>query len=62
MNEDLRQIRINHAFVLHASIEDIEKILKFIQSDTDTRIVYERHSGNHLRIIEEKPGGAADDR
>lgn len=62
--ENLKDIRIYHAFVLHGSIGDVEHILEFIRSQTSSRVVFERHSGNYLRIVEERPynplGGSHD--
>jgi len=45
-------IDLYHAIVLRGTIEDIERILEFIQSETDSKLIYRHHSGRYLKVIE----------
>jgi len=55
MDEDIRKIRITHAYVFHADLDDAEKIKHFILDETEAHLIFERHTGNFIRVIEEKP-------
>jgi len=47
-----KTIELYHALVLRGSIEDIERIIGLIESETDARILYRHHSGRYLKIVE----------
>jgi len=46
------EISLYHGLILRGSIEDIERILNFIQSETDSKLIYRHHSGRYLQIVE----------
>jgi hypothetical protein len=46
------EIRLNHAVVLNCSVGEFERILDFINSSTNAKVIYQRHSMSFLKIIE----------
>ena len=50
---EIRDIELFHGLVLKASVEDAESILAFIER-TNAELIFQRHSANYLRIVEER--------
>lgn len=51
--ESLQSVRLNHALVLSCRLPEFERIKEFITKNTDSRLIFEKHSLRFLKIIEE---------
>lgn len=56
-NANFLATRVHFAIVIHASLEDIERLKNFLNGLPDIRVVYQRADVQKLWIMAENEGG-----
>lgn len=56
-NNDFLATRVNFALVIHASLEDIERLKNFLNGLPNIQLIYQRADVQKLWIMAENEGG-----
>lgn len=53
VDDDFLETKLTYGIVLRGNVEEIKKLKKLIKQDVSLQVVYQRLSGNKLKITEQ---------